>query len=78
VNVESVGITGPDAKATLSGTSMATPHVTGGAALYLCTHPDATPADVAAALTGAATPGKVGSPGAGSPNKLLYVGSTND
>jgi len=78
VNVESVGITGPDAKATLSGTSMATPHVTGAAALYLCTHPKAKPADVAAALTTEATPGKVSSPGVGSPNKLLYVGSTKD
>jgi subtilisin family serine protease len=78
VNVESVGITGPDAKATLSGTSMATPHVTGAVALYLSQNPDATPADVAAALTDAATPDKVSSPGAGSPNKLLFVGSTND
>jgi subtilisin family serine protease len=78
VNVESVGITGPNAKATLSGTSMATPHVTGAAALYLCTHPKAKPAAVAAALTTEATPGKVSSPGVGSPNKLLYVGSTKD
>jgi subtilisin family serine protease len=78
VNVKSVGITGPDATATLSGTSMATPHVTGGVALYLSKHPDATPAEVAAGLTDAATPGKVGNPGADSPNKLLYVGSTND
>jgi subtilisin family serine protease len=75
VNVESVGITGPNAKAMLSGTSMATPHVTGAVALYLSDNPDATPADVAAALTGAATPGKVGKPGTGSPNKLLYVGA---
>jgi subtilisin family serine protease len=78
VNVESVGITGPDAKATLSGTSMATPHVTGAVALYLSQHPAAKPAAVAAALTATATPGKVGVPGAGSPNKLLYVGSTRD
>jgi subtilisin family serine protease len=78
VNVESVGITGPDAKATLSGTSMATPHVTGAVALYLSQHPAAKPAAVAAALTATATPGKVGIPGAGSPNKLLYVGSTRD
>jgi subtilisin family serine protease len=77
VGVESVGITGPDATAKMSGTSMATPHVAGGIALYLSAHPDAKPADVATALTGAATPGKVGDPGTGSPNKLLFVGAVD-
>ena len=38
---------------TLSGTSMATPHVTGAAALYKSTHPTATPAQVKAALQAA-------------------------
>jgi subtilisin family serine protease len=41
--------------ATLSGTSMATPHVVGGAALYLSSHPTAGPGTVETALRNAAT-----------------------
>ncbi|MEU7031801.1 S8 family peptidase [Streptomyces sp. NPDC046275] len=59
---------------TISGTSMATPHVVGAAALYLGANPTATPSQVSSALTTAATPNVVTSPGTGSPNKLLYVG----
>ena len=40
--------------ATLSGTSMASPHVAGGAALYLSTHASATPGGVETALKNAA------------------------
>jgi subtilisin family serine protease len=56
----------------LSGTSMASPHVAGAAAVYLSAHPDASPAEVAAALTGAATTGAI-SDVQGSPNLLLHV-----
>jgi PKD repeat protein len=61
-------------RATLSGTSMSAPHVTGAAALYLQVNPNATPADVGSAITGNATLGVVGDAGSGSPNQLLFTG----
>ncbi|MEU7637907.1 MULTISPECIES: S8 family peptidase [unclassified Streptomyces] len=62
-----------DATKTISGTSMATPHVVGAAALYLADHKDAKPADVEKALTDGATPDKISNPGQGTPNKLLKI-----
>ncbi|MFJ3930439.1 MULTISPECIES: S8 family serine peptidase [unclassified Streptomyces] len=59
---------------TISGTSMASPHAAGAAALYLADNTSATPAQVSTALADSATEGKVGNPGSGSPNRLLYVG----
>ncbi|TNM40502.1 S8 family peptidase [Nocardioides albidus] len=44
---------------TISGTSMAAPHVAGAAALYLSAHPSATPAQVGTAILGATTKNKI-------------------
>lgn len=57
---------------TISGTSMATPHVAGAAALILAANPGMTPANVAAAMMAASTPNVVASAGVGSPNRFLY------
>jgi subtilisin family serine protease len=64
---------GDKAVGSLSGTSMAAPHVTGAAALYLQRHPGASPAAVAAALKRQATSGVLRNVGDGSPNRLLYT-----
>ncbi|MCX5386344.1 S8 family peptidase [Streptomyces sp. NBC_00083] len=65
--------TGDTATNTISGTSMATPHVVGAAAVYLAGHKDATPAQVADALTKGATADKISNASQGTPNRLLRV-----
>jgi subtilisin family serine protease len=59
--------------ATIDGTSMATPHVAGAAALYLEGAPTASPAAVGSAIVSNATPNRLSAIGAGSPNLLLYT-----
>jgi subtilisin family serine protease len=72
-SITSAWYTGTTATNTISGTSMASPHVAGVAALYLQSNSTATPAGVASALITNSTPGKVTSPGTGSPNRLLFT-----
>jgi subtilisin family serine protease len=57
---------------TISGTSMASPHVAGVAALYLQGNTTATAATVANAIITTSTANKVTSAGTGSPNRLVY------
>jgi hypothetical protein len=71
-SVTSAYYTSDTATATMSGTSMASPHVAGAAALYLETNPTASPATVRQAIVSLATQNHVSGAGAGSPNLLLY------
>ena len=58
---------------TISGTSMASPHVAGAAALYKQANPSASAATIRNALVNNATTNVVTSAGTGSPNRLLYT-----
>jgi subtilisin family serine protease len=73
-SITSAWYTSNTATNTISGTSMASPHVAGVAALVLQGAPTSSPAQVTTAITGNATTGKVTSAGTGSPNRLLYSG----
>jgi subtilisin family serine protease len=58
--------------ATMSGTSMATPHVTGAAAIYKSTNGDAAQSIIASWLVTNATAGLINGNPAGTPNLLVY------
>jgi subtilisin family serine protease len=73
VNILSAANTSDTATMRMSGTSQATPHVAGAAALYLNNHPTATPQQVRDAIVNAATTGAVKNAPATSPNKLLNI-----
>ena len=73
VSITSSWYTSNTATNTISGTSMATPHVTGVAALYLQSHAGSTPQQVRDALVQSGTAGVVKSAGRKSPNVLLYT-----
>src|SRR6266850_572817 len=71
-SITSAWSTSDTATNTISGTSMATPHVAGVASLYLANDPAATPSTVHAAVVNNASVNKLSSIGTGSPNRLLY------
>lgn len=63
----------PGSTQTLSGTSMAAPHVAGAAAAILSENPSFSPAQVKAALVDLALDDVISNVGTGSPNKLLHL-----
>ncbi|WP_125720677.1 S8 family serine peptidase [Pseudoalteromonas rubra] len=75
-SIKSAWIGSNSATRTISGTSMASPHVAGVAALYLKDNPTHSPAQVVGALTSSATSNEL-SDVKGSPNKLVYAKAGN-
>ncbi len=72
-SITSAWINSTTATNTISGTSMATPHVAGVVAVLLGTSPTSTPSEIATMLRSSSTPNLVTTPGTGSPNYLLYL-----
>jgi len=74
-DIKSAGNANDDASASMSGTSMACPHVAGGVALLLESSPDMASTDVLQMLLSNAVTNYVTGLTSGCPNKLLYVGA---
>ncbi|MCC5865671.1 MAG: S8 family peptidase [Wenzhouxiangella sp.] len=71
-SIRSAWHTSNTATNTISGTSMAAPHVAGVAALFLANNPNATPTQVENAIYGNGSTGKLSGINTGSPNLLVY------
>jgi subtilisin family serine protease len=74
VNIHSAVHTADNAYGTASGTSMSSPHAAGTAAMWRQKFPADNADAVHNAINANATPGVVINPGAGSPNRLLFMG----
>jgi subtilisin family serine protease len=73
VSITSAWHTGDTATNSISGTSMASPHVAGVAALVLSANPSWTPQQVRDSLVANSTPNVITNVGTCTPNQLLYV-----
>jgi len=73
VGITSAWLTDDTSARVLNGTSMASPHVAGAAALYLETNRTANPAEVAGAIKTGGTTGRLTNMDAASPNLLLFT-----
>ncbi|HYO64340.1 MAG TPA: S8 family peptidase [Pyrinomonadaceae bacterium] len=71
-SIQSAWYTSDTATNTISGTSMASPHVAGVAALYLQNNPSAAPSTVVNQIISTSTTNRLTGIGTGSPNRLLY------
>ncbi|XP_077990468.1 aqualysin-1-like [Glandiceps talaboti] len=72
-DITSAWYTADDATNTISGTSMACPHVAGAAAILLGIDGSLSPDDIKTTLLAEASANKITRPGLGSPNLLLYI-----
>jgi subtilisin family serine protease len=75
--ITSAWFTSDTATATIDGTSMAAPHVTGAAALFLESRPTASPATIKSLILGTATTDVLSQIGTGSPNRLLFAAAAD-
>src|SRR5262249_34237990 len=71
-DIVSAGIASDTASATMTGTSMAAPHVAGVVARFLQRTPTATPAQLANIVLTEATRDVITGAGTGTPNRLLF------